>query len=129
MNQCEDQHILIEQAVDHPEERDADVIKIAFHGSVQFGNHPRNQECIEQQHAQPEQPDHAEQPNDHWRAPLGRDVGHCGNNRIGNAAKEAPDVVGGIRLYDQREQDAAKQRVHQRRQNEIRQMEIPKGEK
>ena len=54
-----------------------------------------------------------------------RDRGH---DRIGDAAEEAPDVIRRIRIDDQPEHGAAEQRVHQRRQNEIRQVEVPVGE-
>ena len=40
MNQCEDQRVLIEQAIDHPKEGDADVIVIAFHRQLSLGTTP-----------------------------------------------------------------------------------------
>ena len=49
------------------------------------------------------------------------------NDRIGDAAEEPPDVVRRIRLDEQAEQRAAEQRVHQRRQNEVRQVIVPIG--
>ena len=61
-------------------------------------------------------------------AALGVTARDRGDDRVGDAAEEAPDVIRRIRLDDQPEQGAAEQRVHQRRQNEIRQVEVPVGE-
>ncbi len=65
--QRKQQRGLIENAVDHAEEGDADEIKVSFHGSGHLWDRAQQKKSVEQSDAQPEQPDEPEQPDDHRR--------------------------------------------------------------
>src|SRR5262245_21055398 len=88
----------------------------------------RQKKDIEEAYAQPKEPGEAEEPNNDRRSSLRRNRRNERDEWIGYPAEEAPDVVGGIGLDEQAEQHAAQQRVHQCRQQEVRQVIVPVAE-
>ena len=93
------------------------------------GTAPKYEKGIQQDHAQPEQPHDAEQPQHTAAVAFGRDKRDGRDNGIGDAAEEAPDVVGESGSTRQAQHHPPEQRVHQHRQKKFGHVVVPEGQK